>query len=56
MLMLYASIAMGGVILLMAPPRDVAESKALAHKVAFLLTWPCYLILDVWMKRRRSKG
>lgn len=51
---LYSSIAMGGVILLVAPPKDVVEQKSVAHSVAFILTWPLYLVLDIALEKRRG--
>lgn len=43
---LYTSIAIGGVLLMTAPPNDVKD-KGVARAVAFLLTWPVYLLLDI---------
>jgi hypothetical protein len=42
----YASIAVGGVLLMTAPPNDVKD-KGIAPAVAFLLVWPVYLLLDI---------
>jgi uncharacterized membrane protein YecN with MAPEG domain len=53
---LYMSIALGGVILMVAPPKDVVEQKSAAHEVGFLLTWPLYLLLDIAMQYFRGKN
>jgi hypothetical protein len=52
---LYGSIAIGGVLLAFAPPKDVVESKSAAPAVAFMLTWPIYLILDIALQKRRGR-
>ncbi len=54
---LYSSIAIGGVLLAFAPPKDVTESNSTAPAVAFMLTWPVYLLLDLgkdYLRRRRK--
>jgi hypothetical protein len=53
---LYGSIAIGGVLLAFAPPKDVIESKSAAPAVAFMLTWPIYLILDIALQKRRGRN
>jgi len=52
---LYISIALGGVILMVAPPKEVEERKSAAHEVGFLLTWPLYMLLDIAMQYFRRK-
>lgn len=52
---LYASIAIGGVLLMVAPPKDVAERKSVAYDVAFIVTWPLYVLLDVLLQYMRNR-
>jgi hypothetical protein len=52
---LYSSIAIGGVLLAFAPPKDVVEQKSVAHEVAFMLTWPIYLLLDIFVQSRHRR-
>lgn len=56
MLTLYVMFAMGGVLLLTAPPPETRTSVVQA--VGFVVTWPGYVIADLWLSRRkkRSKG
>ena len=51
---LYSSIAIRGV-LLMAPPKELKENDTTAHRVAFMLTWPMYLLIDLALEYRRKQ-
>jgi hypothetical protein len=52
---LYSSIAIGGVLLIAAPPKELKESDTVVHRVAFMLTWPMYLLVDLVLEHRSSK-
>lgn len=54
---LYSSIAIGGVLLMAAPPKELKEHDTSVHRVAFMLTWPMYLLIDLAFEyRRRNRG
>ena len=44
---LYSSIAIGGVLLMAAPPKELQEHDTIVHRVAFIPTWPMYLLIDL---------
>lgn len=50
---LYSSIAIGGVLLMAAPPKELQEHDTIVHRVAFILTWPMYLLIDLVLQHRR---
>jgi hypothetical protein len=52
---LYASIAIGGVLLMVTPPKELSDHDSVALRVAFVLTWPMYLIVDVAQEYRRRR-
>ena len=52
---LYSSIAIGGVLLIVAPPNELKERESLVHRVAFMLTWPMYLLVDLAREYRRGR-
>ena len=52
---LYSSIAIGGVLLMAAPPKELKDNDSIVHRVAFMLTWPMYLLIDLALEYRRSK-
>jgi hypothetical protein len=52
---LYSSIAIGGVLLMAAPPKELKEHNSIAHDVAFVLTWPMYLLIDITLQYRRGR-
>jgi hypothetical protein len=52
---LYSSIAIGGVLLIGAPPKELKENDTIVHRVAFMLTWPMYLLIDLAFEYRRNQ-
>jgi len=52
---LYSSIAIGGVLLMAAPPKELKENDTIVHRVAFMLTWPMYLLIDLALEYRRNQ-
>jgi hypothetical protein len=52
---LYSSIAIGGVLLMAAPPKELKENDTNVHRVSFMLTWPMYLLIDLVLEYRRNK-
>jgi hypothetical protein len=52
---LYSSIAIGGVLLMAAPPKELRENDTIVHRVAFLLTWPMYVLIDWTLEHRRNR-
>ena len=52
---LYSSIAIGGVLLMVAPPKELSEQESMVHRVAFMLTWPMYLLIDLALEYRRRR-
>jgi hypothetical protein len=52
---LYSSIAIGGVLLMAAPPKELKENDTIVHRVAFMLTWPMYLLIDLALEYRRNR-
>ena len=42
-------IAIGGVLLLFAPPKECRES--ITQTVAFLVSWPAYVVVDLMTER-----
>jgi hypothetical protein len=52
---LYSSIAIGGVLLMAAPPKELKENDTIVHRVAFMLTWPMYMLIDLALDYRRNQ-
>jgi hypothetical protein len=52
---LYSSIAIGGVLLMAAPPKELKDSDTVVQRVAFMLTWPMYLLVDLFLEHRSNK-
>ncbi len=52
---LYSSIAIGGVLLIAAPPKEMKENNTIVHRAAFMLTWPIYLLIDPALEYRRDQ-
>ena len=52
---LYSSTAIGGVLLIAAPPKELKERDTVVHRVAFMLTWPMYLLVDLALEYRRKR-
>jgi hypothetical protein len=52
---LYSSIAIGGVLLMFAPPKELKDNDTIVHRVAFMLTWPMYLLIDLALEYRHNR-
>jgi hypothetical protein len=51
----YSSIAIGGVLLMAAPPKELKENDTIVYRVAFMLTWPMSLLIDLALEYRRNR-
>jgi hypothetical protein len=52
---LYSSIAIGGVLLVAAPPKELKDNDTIVQRVAFILTWPMYLLIDPALEYTRNR-
>jgi hypothetical protein len=52
---LYSSIAIGGVLLMTAPPKELKNNDSIVRRVAFMLTWPMYLLIKLVLEYRSGK-
>jgi hypothetical protein len=49
---LYISLAIGGVLVALAPLNELAGRRSTVHEVAFILTWPMYVLANTITRYR----